>query len=74
MPGPVNVLITLSPSRKRAAKSLRKLLINIGESDAKLYAKGKPFLPIFPNTNTELDAAILLIIGQVNAVIDPQRT
>lgn len=72
---PVNVLVKLSPTRKRMAKSMKKLIQIISNSDAKLYAKNPPkvFLPIFPTDNAPLMAAILLISDRLTAVLNPER-
>lgn len=66
---PVNVTIVLAPDRRRAAASMLQLFDVIARSDAKKYASGKPFLPIFPTDNQPLQAAIQTVVTQLQEVL-----
>lgn len=68
---PITPVIKLAPDRRRMAQSMDNLFSIIAVSDSKKYAKGKPFLPIFPTDNTALLAAITLVKAQLNAVLNP---
>jgi hypothetical protein len=39
-------------------------------SDQKKYASGKTFLPIFPTNNTALQAALTVVMNQLETVVD----
>jgi hypothetical protein len=73
-PAPVNLTVRLNPSRRRMAKSIRRLMDIIAKSDAKLYARNPPiaFLPIFPATDTALTAALTLVYNQLTDLLFPE--
>jgi hypothetical protein len=70
-PAGANVVIHLGPERRTFAKSMLNLINIIVNSDAKKYAAGKPFLPIFPNDDPAIEAALLVIADRLTAVINP---
>lgn len=70
---PVNALVKLSPSRRRMAHAVERLIDIITISDSKLYNTGKAFLPIFPTDDAALLAAILLVKDRCIAVQNPTR-
>lgn len=67
-----NITIRLSPSRRTMAKSCARLLEMITRSDSILYTRGKGFLPIFPEDDPDLAAAVTLIRDRCLLVINPQ--
>jgi hypothetical protein len=71
-PQPVNLTIKLNPTRRRAAKSLKRLLQICLNSDAKLYARNPPkaFLPILPLADVALQAAVQTVIDQMTFIIN----
>ena len=71
----VNVLVKLAPSRRRFARSMKRLIQICANSDAKLYAAARPraFLPIFPTDDVALQDALTLISDRCTAVLNPTR-
>lgn len=72
-PPPVNLVIHLNPTRRRFARSMKRLMQIIAASDAKLYARNPPvaFLPIFPTGDIALQAALVLISDRLTQVMNP---
>jgi hypothetical protein len=68
---PATVRLQLPPERKRMAKSMLRLMDIIARSDAKAYARGKPFAPIFPTDNATLQAALTTVYTQLVDVLSP---
>lgn len=77
MPPPpgVNLVIHLAPNRRRMARSMRRLLTIIANSDAKLASRDPAvaYLPIFPTDDAPLQAALTLIRDRLDLVIDPDE-
>lgn len=68
----VNLVPKLQPQRRRMAKKALELIRDrIPASDAKKYARGKAFLPIFPTDDAALQAALTIVITQLNTVVYP---
>lgn len=63
--------IVLQPDRRRLAQSLYRGILIAGQSDQKKYASGKTFLPIFPTNDTNLQAALTIVLGQLEFVLTP---
>lgn len=68
MPVPA-VRLRLPPDRRRMAKSTSRLIEMIGISDAKQYARNKPFTPIFPTDDQALQDAVLLVWTRLQEVL-----
>lgn len=67
----VNLVLRLPPDRRRIATSLKKLLQIAARSDAKQYASGRAFTPIFPTTDAVLQTALTTVMNALNAAITP---
>jgi len=68
----VNGKAKLKPSRRRmAAKVLETIRDRIPASDAKLYLRAKPFYPIFPIEDEDLQLALIRVIDQLESVVNP---
>ncbi len=76
MPDIVNALVRLSPDRRRFARSCKRILQIILVSDDKLYtaARPRPFLPIFPQDDEALLAAVQLVMDRCTTVLNPERS
>lgn len=75
MPEGLQVLVKLSRSKRRWCKSMKRLIDMISVSDAKEAARvpARAYLPVFPPADGNLQAALLLIVDRLEAVIDPVR-
>lgn len=69
----VNPRIRLQPIRRSMAKAALELLRDqIPASDSKKYLSGRQFVPIFPTDDTALQAALLVVVTQLNSVVFPE--
>lgn len=70
---PVNLTVRLNPTRRRMARSMKRLMDIIAASDTKLYGRTPPvaFLPIFPTTDTALMQALQLVYDRLTLVAFP---
>ena len=75
MPAGLQVLVKLSPSVRRWCKSMIRLIDMITIQDSKNANRNPPraYLPVFPETDSALLAALLLIKDRLTAVLNPVR-
>lgn len=73
MPSIVNPKVKL-PKMRRALvrRAIRLIRDQIPNSDARQYARAKSFFPIFPVEDAALQAALVLVVNQLEFLVPPR--